>query len=274
MKNLATLILALLTALAAPAAAVPGSGPSGQTLRVADSLYAAKDYTQAILHYRKATEETAPCAALYFNLGNAAMQANRYGDAMVAYQRAAALDPANARIRNNIAYLQQKVDDRNTAALGSRRGDLRHAEPSGLDALWNSITAHHSAALWGWLGFSCFLLLLAGLLCYILSPSVLARKTGFFASLVLLAATVLFGIFTAGARNHWQQRRECVVTAYSAQLLPKPDKDAKAEVLEGFNQTSLYPLAPQLERQGDATCIFGYLSIYSEGVISLKLQSS
>lgn len=230
MKNLATLILALLTALAAPAAAVPGSGPSGQTLRVADSLYAAKDYTQAILHYRKATEETAPCAALYFNLGNAAMQANRYGDAMVAYQRAAALDPANARIRNNIAYLQQKVDDRNTAALGSRRGDLRHAEPSGLDALWNSITAHHSAALWGWLGFSCFLLLLADLLCYILSPSVLARKTGFFASLVLLAATVLFGIFTAGARSHWQQRRECVVTAYSAQLLPKPDKDAKAEV--------------------------------------------
>ena len=50
MKNLATLILALLTALAAPAAAAPGSGPSGQTLRVADSLYSAKDYTQAILH--------------------------------------------------------------------------------------------------------------------------------------------------------------------------------------------------------------------------------
>lgn len=224
MKRAIIFVIALL------AVSVSASASVAQSLQDADSLYARKQYAQALIYYQQAEKESAPSAALLYNLGNAATLANRYGDAMVAYQRAAELDPGNSRIRQNIDFLQSKVDARNVARLGGRKGDMAHYEPSGLQALWTGITVHNSPDLWGWLAFGSFLLLLAGVLCYFLAPGVLVRKIGFFGSILFLCAAIVFGIFTSSARRHWQQRRECVVTAFEAQLLPKADKGAKAEV--------------------------------------------
>lgn len=201
-----------------------------QLLQDADSLYARKQYARALIYYQQAEKESAPSAALLFNLGNAATLDNHYGEAMVAYQRAAELDPGNPRIRQNISFLQSKIDARNVARLGGRKGDMAHYEPSGLQALWIGVTVHNSPDMWGWLAFDSFLLLLTGVLCYVLSPNVLVRKIGFFGAILFLCSSIVFGIFTSAARSHWEKRRECVVTAFEAQMLPHADKDAKAEI--------------------------------------------
>jgi tetratricopeptide (TPR) repeat protein len=50
-------------------------------------------------------------AALYVNLGNAALQAERIGPAIAAYRRALLLDPQHAQARQNLAYARSLVPD-------------------------------------------------------------------------------------------------------------------------------------------------------------------
>ncbi len=49
--------------------------------------------------------------ALYTNLGNAALQAGDPGQAVLAYRRALALDPAAATARQNLAHLRARLPD-------------------------------------------------------------------------------------------------------------------------------------------------------------------
>lgn len=50
-------------------------------------------------------------AALYVNLGNAALQAEHVGPAIAAYRRALALDPQHAQARQNLAHARSLVPD-------------------------------------------------------------------------------------------------------------------------------------------------------------------
>ncbi len=204
---------------------IPVSRAQGN-IAEADSLYAKGQYNQALQLYEQAERSQGTSAAMLFNMGNAAVRANRYGTAMVAYQRAAALDPGNSRIRNNIYYLLEKVDDRNAAKLGSKKGDVAHPTPSALESLWLAITAKVNPGLWAGIALATFLLCLAGIMVYVLSGNVMLRKGGFFTSFICLALTVICGIFTMTARRHWQHRDTCVVTAFETTPLPKPDEKA------------------------------------------------
>lgn len=53
---------------------------------------------------RSGQHEGVRSAALYVNLGNAALQAERLGPAILAYRRALLLDPAHAQTRQNLQY--------------------------------------------------------------------------------------------------------------------------------------------------------------------------
>ncbi len=197
MQRIMIIALALLCMI--PAAA--------ENVSTADSLYNKKQYEEALRVYQDVQKEGLTSAAMLYNMGNAAVKCDHYGEAMVAYQKAQSMDPGNSRIRNNIEYLQQKVFDRNNAKLGGRKGDVTPDEPSGLSALWYNITGCVNPNLWGTLAFGFFVLLLAGVLCYFLSGNVLVRKIGFFSAIGCVALTIIFGCFTVGARNHWANRQ-------------------------------------------------------------------
>lgn len=200
----------------------------GDLLAEADSLYAGGKYVAALQLYEQAEKQVGSSAQLLYNMGNAAVHANRFGTAMVAYQRAASLAPSDARIRNNIAYLLDKVDDRNAAKLGGKKGNVARETPSAISSLWLAITSTVSPDFWGWMAFASFLLLLAGIVAYVLSANVSLRKGGFFTALVCIGITIICGIFTMGARRYWQHREACVVTAYETTPLPKPDANSES----------------------------------------------
>ena len=61
----------------------------------ADSAYNEGNYLRAIELYREVTEEYGVSAPLLFNLGNAYLQQDDYGNAMLCYQKAKKLDPSN-----------------------------------------------------------------------------------------------------------------------------------------------------------------------------------
>lgn len=61
--------------------------------------------------FQAALSEHGPSAALWANLGNAALQAERPGSAILAYRRALSLDPAYDRANKNLAYARERMPD-------------------------------------------------------------------------------------------------------------------------------------------------------------------
>lgn len=85
-------------------------------------------------------------AALYVNLGNAALQAERVGPAIAAYRHALAIDPQNGHARQNLAHARSLLPDW-----------IRHDEPDRLiDSLffWRAMAPRGTLIL---LGAWCFL---------------------------------------------------------------------------------------------------------------------
>lgn len=199
------------------------------SLQDADSMYLNGKYLEALQLYEQIQQLDGTSVQLLFNMGNAAVKSNRYGSAMVAYQKALALDPGNSKIRNNISYLQTKIDERNNARYAKKQSSLNHFEPTGIAAFWNKITTHVNPDIWGWLALVSFGVMLAGIMCYILMLNVTVRKIGFFSAMCFLTMTIIFCLFTYSSRTHWENRRQCVITAFEAILYPKPDVNAKAE---------------------------------------------
>ncbi|MDJ0849111.1 MAG: hypothetical protein QNK04_12095 [Myxococcota bacterium] len=63
-------------------------------------------FRRAELLFTRSIEEAGASPELYTNLGNAALQAERLGPAVLAYRRALALDPSAARALQNLEYVR------------------------------------------------------------------------------------------------------------------------------------------------------------------------
>lgn len=202
-------------------------GASSQSLHEGDSLYQKKEYTNALKVYQQVSQEKGISAALLYNMGNAAVQSDRYGDAMIYYQRAIVLEPGNFDIRHNIAYLKEKIDGRNSSLLGNRKGDVVHGQPTLLQQIRIAVISNVSPTFWGSISLIAFVIMLVGLSVYLMSTSVRLRKISFFTSLSSLLIVIATALFTVSARNHWAHRNQCVITAFQATPLPTPSETAK-----------------------------------------------
>jgi len=61
--------------------------------------------------FRAALEQQGASAALWTNLGNAALQAERLGPAILAYRRALNIEPDYARAKQNLTYARERIPD-------------------------------------------------------------------------------------------------------------------------------------------------------------------
>ena len=111
-------VLVLLSfVLVLPAVAEPDTSDPGERLEIALAQYAAaleepdRDvrlavFAQAEIGFAGVIESGAKNAALYTNLGNAALQAEHIGQAVLAYHRALRLDPDTQAARQNLVYIR------------------------------------------------------------------------------------------------------------------------------------------------------------------------
>lgn len=95
---------------------VPGHAASA--INLGTLYYNRRDYLRAEQLYRMATESDANYALAFFDLGNVLDELKRVGEAVVAYQRALALQPRYADAHYNLALALERT--------GKRRQALRH----------------------------------------------------------------------------------------------------------------------------------------------------
>ena len=95
--------------------------PEGVVARDADQeslfaegnrLYQEGDFAAAAASYGAVVESGFESAEVYYNLGNAHFRLGETARAVLNYERAARLDPANGDIRANLALVNQRLQDR------------------------------------------------------------------------------------------------------------------------------------------------------------------
>ena len=221
----------------------------------ADSAYLAGDYLKAIEIYNQVAEEYGVSAALLFNLGNAYLQQDDYGNAMLCYQKAKKLDPSNKRINSNLTYLSGKVEDANKAEQKGKRKKVVEDTPNFFQSIHSSIAENTSSNTWaGWAAAT--FLLFSGCVClYLFNSNVLMRKTGFFGGFILLGISIICLVCAysgaAAAENH----EYGVILAFKTPLMTEPanstDKDKNEGVLT--RGTKVRIIAQETDAEGNVS---------------------
>jgi tetratricopeptide (TPR) repeat protein len=78
----------------------------------ANQLYDQGKFTEAKQHYEQLAEAQPPSANVFYNLGNTNHRLGAPGPAMLAYERALALDPTHPEARANLALLHRQNGSR------------------------------------------------------------------------------------------------------------------------------------------------------------------
>lgn len=110
MKSPGALALGLLLALAAGGTAA--AGPAEERFGAAGRAYEEGNFARAEAEYRAILESGIRAPEVYYNLANASFRQGRLGQAILNYERALRLDPADADARHNLDFCRQQIADR------------------------------------------------------------------------------------------------------------------------------------------------------------------
>jgi len=191
MKRIFSLLILFLSLLGVQAAEIQKS--------LADSMYAAGKYEQAITLYQKILQQ-GDNATIYYNLGNAYYRLHDMGHAILNYERAANREPGDADIRVNLALARSKTVDK----IESNDGFF-------LVYWFRSFLNSMNTDQWGRLSIGAFVFMLSGVLVYVFGRRLLFRKIGFFAAVVMFFLTFVFNIFAYLQRKQYLDNTHAVV---------------------------------------------------------------
>ena len=207
---------------------------SASMVGAADSAYNAGNYTKAIEIYNEVANEHGVSAALLYNLGNAYLQQDDYGNAMLCYQRAKKLDPANKHIKTNLTYLSGKIEDANKAAQKGKRKKVTEDTPNFFQSIHTGIAENTASNTWAsWA--AAFFLLFSGCVClYLFNSNVLMRKTGFFGGFILLGLSMICLVCAYSGAAASKNQEYGIILGFKTPLLVEPTLNGDSDKNEGI----------------------------------------
>jgi len=167
-------------------------------------------YEEAANLYNKVIATEGSSWQLYYNLGNCHYRMGKWADAVVDYERALRLNPANSNIKANLALVNTKLIDK------------KGYEGSFLSRTFNDVTNIMSSNSWAWLAFVLFAVTMTAAALYMFSNGVLLRKIGFFGGGATLMLSIISIIFAVHANTLAKASDVAVVTVPSTILSTSP----------------------------------------------------
>lgn len=186
-----------------------------------DSAYAKQAYDMALMHYRTALDRDGVSSDLYYNLGNTYYRLNDPGHAVISYERALRINPANREARTNLAFVRKNLPDK------------IHDNTSFLESLQQKIIARFSPDAWAWMALGCFVLVLGAAALYLFTSNVRLRKLGFFGGICLAIVFVYLFIVARNAATGLDDNSQAVIIAPVTYMRSEPTtaKDKTEKVL-------------------------------------------
>ena len=185
----------------------------------ADQEYKRGNYPQAIADYKSLLKKT-PSAEVYYNLGNAYFRSDSIPQAILAYERAALINPGNSYIRFNLQFARGKTID-------------KVAEPDEMFFISWFRSAANVATVDGWATMVLFSAALLGccILLYFFSSRILVRKVGFGCAIAFAILFVLSNIFALYQKNALTSKEGAIIMAPAANLKKTPIRSGADEAV-------------------------------------------
>lgn len=186
-----------------------------------DSAYSKQAYDMALMHYRSALDHDGVSSDLYYNLGNTYYRLKDVGHAVICYERALRINPANREARANLAFVRKNLPDK------------IHDNTSFLESLQDKITGQYTPNTWAWMALGSFIIMICAGALYLFATNVRLRKLGFFGGICLLGVFIYLLIVARSAANAIQHSNEAVVIAPVTYMRSEPTtaKDKTEKVL-------------------------------------------
>lgn len=178
---------------------------------LADSAYIRNDFTTAIQIYEMILR-TGESADIYYNLGNSYYKVGDIAKAILNYERALILKPANKDIRSNLEIARGKTVDKVTDV------------PELFFITWlKSIINSMGIQSWAIIAICFFLLFIVSIYFFFFSTKIVARKTFFSLALFFLVFCVIANISAAFQRRVRLNRMNAIIISPSVTIRSTPN---------------------------------------------------
>lgn len=181
----------------------------------ADSSYVSGNYQLAVKQYKQILEQGV-CAELYYNLGNAYYRTDDFTQAIIAYERALRLSPADGDIKHNLQMARSKTVDKITPESELFFVTWYHA-------FINLLSANG----WAYLSLGSLTLTIVLMLLYLFSNPLWIRKLGFFGGIASLFVFILAIIFAWQQQSKLSTHNEAIITVSAVSIKSAPSEGGK-----------------------------------------------
>lgn len=180
------------------------------TVADADSAYARRDYAAALSAYNKALDNEGSSSNLYYNIGNTYYRLGNIGQAVLFYERALKINPANEDATANLTFVRNHIQ-------GSPEDDTTF-----LGKMHQSIKSEMTPDAWAWTAFAIFVLVCATVALYLFTDRITLRKIGFFGALILSAVFIYTFAVAYQTANAIDDNSYAIVTSPVTNLRSEP----------------------------------------------------
>lgn len=179
---------------------------------MADKAYADGDYAQAIRIYEQILQNQGEAAAIYYNLGNSYYKSDNIAKAILNYERALLLSPADGDIRFNLELARSKTVDKITP----------------LSEMFFITWARNLANLlssdaWAKCAIACFLFFILCVAAYIFGRKPAVRKASFFLAFLFLAVCIVANVSARYQKGQRLDRANAIVMLPTVSVKSTPD---------------------------------------------------
>ena len=178
----------------------------------ADSAYINNDFASAVYLYENILANQGESADIYYNLGNSYFKMDNIAKAIVNYEKALVLNPADGDIRFNLELAQSKTVDKVTPM-----------SEIFLVTWMKDLTNLMSEKGWAKMGIITFILMLSMLALYFFSKKIALKKIGFISAVCLLFICVIANIFASSQKNKAESHGEAIIMAPSVTVKSTPN---------------------------------------------------
>ena len=180
------------------------------TKQDADAEYSKGNYQQAIKDYEELLK-AGESAEIYYNLGNAYYRTENITRAVLSYERALLLNPADDDIRFNLQMARSKTIDKITP------------ESEMFFFTWyRSLVNLMTIDGWAHLAIASIILTLILALVYLFASHLTLRKIGFYGGVLFLIIFLLSNLFAFQQKQMLMKRNGAIVTAPSVTIKKTP----------------------------------------------------
>ncbi len=182
-------------------------------VQAGNRYYVSNDYQKAADTYQIVIDSGFVAPELYFNLGNSYYRMNNYALAILNFERALLLAPANKDIKFNLELANAHVVDKIDII------------PEFFLKRWlRDLTKIATSNTWAMLSMSAFVLFLILLMIYLFSANRFIKQLSFYTFIITFIISVVCFAFSAERKKMLTERQNAIIVAPSVTAKSSPDE--------------------------------------------------